>query len=339
VKVSQCSIGNKYITTSFCLFEHDRIPLAASPELSNEQSRQPSIYYSFKAYKKLQPPAVAYSVVSKLAAFFLRLKPSEIPPSTSLLQVKQRRVAIVTGSNTGVGFQTAKSLVQDHGMEVVLACRSTEKGTNACQEINAEAQGSGRAVFIQTLDISDLESVRSFAKVIQKRYETIHVLVNNAGIAHGTATPVEYPDHLDFIFTSNFLGHFLLTNLLVDQSRRIVNLSSIAHHVTKYADGDDDNIHDPAYWRTMATQPTTNNNDDDGKAPKFTYGPSKLAALLFSIELNRRYGENKGLRSIAANPGAVYVSYFPEPFLCGHAYPIDSYTNTWFASLLLQPQK
>lgn len=290
----------------------------SSPNGSPPSKPPKSNYYSYKTFKKLGLPALAYSAFSKAAVYLLRVRPKEIPISTgeeiSLngnRRPRRRRVAIVTGSNTGVGFETAKSLVQDHGFEVIIACRSMEKGIQACQAINGNVNvNGGMAIYVQSVDLADTESVRKFANAVNQQYETIDVLVNNAGRNSAEVPPIDSTaeatssQSLDIIFKTNFLGHFLLTNLLLEKCHRIVNLASVMHHFPKYAKGDNDDIGSVEYWRNVALEPTLNGEETTVRK---TYGPSKLAALLFSIELNRRYSESRGIRSIAVNPGAVYV--------------------------------
>lgn len=275
---------------------------------NDSASSRKSKYYSYKAFKRMGVPALVYSVVSNAVASLLKLEPKKIPPTTTTEEGNRRRVAVVTGSNTGVGFDTAKTLVQDHGFEVVIACRSKEKGLQACSEINSYSSSSsnhssGKAVFVQTLDLADLESVRAFCGILNERYDTIDVLVNNAGRnSAGTTTPSA--GSLDLVFKINFLGHFLLTNQLLDKCQRIVNLASVMHHFPKDSkkdyDGKSDLMSSAEYWRDIAVTPA-----GDGETERKTYAPSKMAALLFSIELNRRYAKTKGIRSIAVNPGSV----------------------------------
>ena len=261
-------------------------------------------YYPYSAFSALSPVALLYSAVAQLA--FLVLKPTPlrlrvreatIPPN------KTRKVCIVTGSNTGIGFETSKALVE-RGYEVVLACRSRDKAVKAVECINSinnaganrsrsSSKCGGKAVFVHPLDLSSFDSVRSFAKAIQERYDSIDVLVNNAGLN----TSGNSENNLDLCFQANHLGHFLLTSelmdaLLRDGGGRVINLSSVMHH---YADGDG-SPHSYDYWKRVAQY-------DDGREHS-AYTPSKLAALLFTLELNRRYGA-KGLQSIAVNPGAV----------------------------------
>ena len=277
--------------------------------------RSTSPYYSHGAFNALSPVAVLYSAASQiLFGLFLRATPWKLrirgpvrKEASSLMPLdsktsnnaKRRKVCICTGSNCGIGFETSKALVEQ-GYEVVLACRSRDKAMRAVDAINESGSAggsSGRAVFVHPLDLSSFDSVRSFCDAIKERYDCVDVLINNAGLN----TSGKSERGLDLLFQSNFLGHFLLTEQLMDRlleggGGRVVNLSSVMHH---YADGWEAAPHQPhsyQYWKHIAQY-----NEERTQS---SYTPSKLAALLFTLELNRRYGD-RGLRSIAANPGAV----------------------------------
>ncbi|KAK1742412.1 retinol dehydrogenase-related protein, partial [Skeletonema marinoi] len=149
-------------------------------------------------------------------------------------------IAIITGSNTGVGFETAQGLAQ-RGYHVILACRNRQKGLDAREE--DESKVVGKASFLQPLDLASFASIRSFCNSFSEKYDSLNILVNNAGInSQGDVTE----DGLEMCFQSNFVGHFLLTKLLIpsllnaentyknnkykDEAGRIVNLSSVTHH-------------------------------------------------------------------------------------------------------------
>ncbi|KAL7537105.1 hypothetical protein ACHAXR_009170 [Thalassiosira sp. AJA248-18] len=235
-------------------------------------------------------------------------------------------IAIVTGSNTGVGFETASGLVQ-RGYHVILACRSREKGEAAAERINNRLDSlkdkndeGGKASFLHPLDLSSFASVRSFCKVFTQKYNTLNLLVNNAGTnSQGDTTE----DGLEMCFQSNFVGHFLLTKLLIghllkaknryepgsgnnEEAGRIVNLSSVTHHFAPanectFVNTDsskkrplNNEIHDQHFWLSSAIPGLSSG----------TYRESKLASILFSMEINKRYGD-RGIRSIAVNPGSV----------------------------------
>lgn len=211
-----------------------------------------------------------------------------LTPLPTRSQVSGRgKVAIVTGSNTGIGYETARSLAVDYGMTVVLACRSRSKGEAAAEQIQREG---GTALFLQPLDLSSRQSIVDFSKLVREKYPFVHVLVNNAGCNSSSYEPVE--DDRDWLFQVNFLGHFELTAQLLDflaPRARVVNLSSAMHH---FMTG---NVEAVKFWKDCASY--------SRPAPASRYSASKLAAVLFTIELNRRYAGR--LESVAVNPGGV----------------------------------
>lgn len=300
-------------------------------------------YYSNAAFNKCMPLSVLYTATAHLLALFMKPFPFRVkvetlhqedcfsPSKTENFRIHnepktksplQRHVALVTGSNTGIGFETASSLV-DMGYDVVLACRSRNKGEKAAEAINARRKSStsGKAIFLHPLDLSSLSSVKDFLKIYSESYQTLNILINNAGIN----TTGKSEDNMDLCFQTNYLGHYLLTRSLVphllkaknyylgyvtDESNkidkpfeagRIVNLSSVTHH---FARPDEKRIvngievqseqFDEAWWKGCATPGVSDN----------TYKESKLAAALFTEELNNRYSQH-GLRAVTVNPGAV----------------------------------
>ena len=239
--------------------------------------------------------AIAYTGLSNLANVCLRPIPilnKALPTVTPLpFHVVSSKVAVITGSNTGIGFETSRALVE-RGFEVVMACRSRDKAMKAIEAIESQNPNApGKAVFVAPLDLSSIDSINAFSTVMNDKYDKIDVLINNAGRNYGDSTK----EGFDEVFFTNYLGHFLLTqnlmdNLLKADKPRVVNLSSVMHHFCGNTD-----THSAEYWRGFALS---------GKKEQSSYSPSKLAALFFTIELNRRY-RSKGLRSIAVNPGAV----------------------------------
>jgi NAD(P)-dependent dehydrogenase (short-subunit alcohol dehydrogenase family) len=273
--------------------------LSPATTITGSHSAATEPFYGIAAFGLFSPLALIYSAVARLIFGGLGARSSnavivqQLPPTAPSLHPK--RVAIVTGSNTGIGFETAKALVLEHGMEVILACRSRNKAMLAADSINKEMAPScrssdGGAIFTVPLDLTSWVSIQQFAASITARYEEIHVLVNNAG--RNTSGP---NGRLDLLFQSNFLGHFLLTQLLLGHlikgKGRIVNLSSVMHHFCASSVP----LSNPDYWNNCALY---------DRSPRETYVPSKLAAILFTLELQRRYG-NQGITAVSVNPGAV----------------------------------
>ncbi|CAF90896.1 unnamed protein product [Tetraodon nigroviridis] len=138
------------------------------------------------------------------------------------------KTAIVTGSNTGIGKTTAIDLAK-RGARVILACRSRQRGEAALADVRRES-GSNQVVFMQ-LDLGSLKSVRSFAEAFLKAEPRLDLLINNAGVYLQGRTE----DGLGMMFGVNHVGHFLLTNLLLERLKqcgpsRIVNVASTGHN-------------------------------------------------------------------------------------------------------------
>ena len=178
------------------------------------------------------------------------------------------RVMIVTGANSGLGWETARALAQK-GATVILACRNPAKAEDAAARIAALAP-SGRAVAMR-LDLADLGSVQSFAADFRAAYERLDVLVNNAGV--GNVPYGRTVQGFELHFGVNHLGHFALTGALLDRLRaapgaRVVTVSSFMHRFGRV------NFDDLNWERRYPAQ-----------GP---YAASKLENLLFTYELQRR---------------------------------------------------
>jgi NAD(P)-dependent dehydrogenase (short-subunit alcohol dehydrogenase family) len=183
------------------------------------------------------------------------------------------RTVVVTGANSGLGLVTARELARA-GASVVLAVRDEARGRTAAATIDGE-------VTVRRLDLADLESVRAFAA---EWTGDLDVLINNAGIMMVPAGIT--PDGFELQFGTNHLGHFALTNLLLPHvTDRVVTLSSSLHR-SGVIDLDDLN------WQR---RPYSANG---------AYGQSKLANLLFTLELQRRLsGSGSHVRALSAHPG------------------------------------
>ncbi|XP_066504473.1 retinol dehydrogenase 13 isoform X4 [Hoplias malabaricus] len=139
------------------------------------------------------------------------------------------KTVLITGANTGIGKETALDMAK-RGARVILACRDLDKAHAAAEEIRKKS-GNGN-VTVKKLDLASLRSVRNFAREIQEKEDRLDILINNAGIMMCPKWKTE--DGFEMQFGVNHLGHFLLTNLLLDQLKRstpsrIVNVSSRAH--------------------------------------------------------------------------------------------------------------
>ncbi|XP_041563203.1 retinol dehydrogenase 13-like isoform X3 [Drosophila elegans] len=194
------------------------------------------------------------------------------------------KVFIVTGANTGIGKETALEIAR-RGGTVYMACRDMNRCDRARKEIIKETNNQN--VFSRELDLSSLESVRQFVAGFKKEQDKLHVLVNNAGVMR--CPKMLTKDGFEMQLGVNHIGHFLLTNLLLDVLKksapsRIVVLSSLAH--TRGAINLADLNSEKSY--------------DEGLA----YSQSKLANVLFTRELAKRL-EGSGVTVNALHPGVV----------------------------------
>ncbi len=195
------------------------------------------------------------------------------------------RVAVVTGSNTGIGLETAAALAR-HGAHVVMACRDQGKGRAAAARI--AAGGTSGTLDVMVLDLAELASVRSFCDALHDRFDHLDLLINNAGVMWPPASKTV--DGFELQFGTNHLGHFALTARLLDVLRRtrrsrVVTVSSLSH---RFGTIDFDDLQ----WESRPYHPNR------------SYGQSKLANLLFAYELQRRLAR-AGIEtmSVAAHPG------------------------------------
>jgi NAD(P)-dependent dehydrogenase (short-subunit alcohol dehydrogenase family) len=194
------------------------------------------------------------------------------------------RVAVITGANTGLGYETALALAA-HGAHVVLAVRNLDKGKDAISRIVAQSPQAD--VALQELDLTSLESTRAAAEQLRADHDRIDLLVNNAGVMYTPKSTTR--DGFELQFGTNHLGHFAFTGLLLDRllpvaGSRIVTVSSIGHRII--ADVHFDDLQwDRSYNRVAA------------------YGQSKLANLLFTYELQRRLAAHGTTIAAAAHPG------------------------------------
>ncbi|MFE6158541.1 oxidoreductase [Streptomyces sp. NPDC056486] len=198
------------------------------------------------------------------------------------------RTAVVTGANSGIGYVTARELAR-RGAQVVLACRSEERGTRALEQLRSEVPSA--EVEFRRLDLGDLSSVRDFAASYDSddggRSDGLDLLVNNAGVM---ALPYrQTADGFETQFGVNHLGHFVLTGLLLPRllrtpGARIVTVSSGFHALSNIDINDLNSERNYRRW--------------------IAYGRSKTANLLFTHELARRLAANgSDVVAAAAHPG------------------------------------
>lgn len=194
------------------------------------------------------------------------------------------RLAVVTGANSGLGLSAARELARA-GCEVVIACRNTAKGEKAAESIRSDVPSA--KLEVAALDLADLASVRAFAERLSGSRDRLDLLINNAGVM--AAPYARTADGFEMQLGTNHLGHFALTGLLLERLRntpeaRVVTVSSGMHHSGSI---DFDDLQSERSYKRWGA-----------------YSQSKLANLLFTLELDRRLkAADLSLRSVAAHPG------------------------------------
>ncbi|KAI8128602.1 hypothetical protein FF38_09969 [Lucilia cuprina] len=216
------------------------------------------------------------------------------------------KVVIVTGSNTGIGKETVRELAK-RGAKVYMACRDMNKCEEAREEIVLESRN--KYVYCRECDLASMESIRKFAENFKKEQDRLDILINNAGVMRCPRSLTK--DGFEMQLGVNHMGHFLLTNLLLDLLKksspsRIVVLSSLAHTRGEINIGD----------------LNSEKSYDEGKA----YNQSKLANVLFTRELAKRL-EGTGVTVNALHPGVVDTELFRHM----------GFFNSFFASLIFKP--
>ena len=199
--------------------------------------------------------------------------------STADIPDQTGRIAVITGANTGLGFETAKALAAK-GAHVVIAVRNTDKGVQAADRISG-------AVSVQALDLTSLDSIRTAADQLKADHPKIDLLINNAGVM--TTPKGTTKDGFDLQFGTNHLGHFALTGLLLDamldvEGARIVTVSSNGHKMGG-----------AIHWHDLQWERSYNRMG--------AYSQSKLANLMFTYELQRRLAPRGKTIAVAAHPG------------------------------------
>jgi NAD(P)-dependent dehydrogenase (short-subunit alcohol dehydrogenase family) len=203
-----------------------------------------------------------------------------------------RKKRIITGGNTGIGYETAKSLAM-MGARVTLACRDQKRGEHAVAKLREETNSF--LIDVLPLDLASLRSIREFADLYQTKNPQLNILINNAGVMR-TPGLLRTADGFEMQIGVNHIGHFYLTNLLLPQMIhtasknsgetypcRVVNVASLAH-----------------------TRGTIDLEDLNWNRRKYNtgdaYSQSKLANVLFTNELNKQV-ESRGVMSVSLHPG------------------------------------
>ncbi|MFW9971632.1 MAG: SDR family oxidoreductase [Candidatus Odinarchaeota archaeon] len=201
------------------------------------------------------------------------------------------RTCIISGANSGIGKATAFGLAK-MGASIVMLCRNEEKGNNALKEIKDNT--GNQSIELMIADLQDYDSIKLFAQNYKSTHDKLHILINNAGIMK-KKRETNNRGH-ETTFATNHLGHFLLTNLLVEMLQssapaRIINVSSGSHKRGKL--DFNDLMLEQKYGRFKA------------------YNNTKLANILFTYELARRL-EDSGVTVNAVHPGAARTNFGRE---------------------------
>ena len=224
------------------------------------------------------------------------------------------RLAVVTGSNTGLGYDTARVLAA-RGAKVVMAVRDTAKGESAAARIRGLTPGA--EVTVHKLDLGSLAATKDSATEMAAAYPRIDLLINNAGVMYPPKSTTA--DGYELQFGTNHLGHFALTgillpNLLGVDGSRVVVVASIAHNIKAKIDFDDLQWEKRRYDRVAS------------------YGQSKLANLMFAYDLQRRLAAAKSKTiAVAAHPGVAateLVRHIPGATLPGVDWISGKVLNT-----------
>eukprot|EP00375_Theileria_parva_P001568 XP_764241.1 oxidoreductase [Theileria parva strain Muguga] len=224
------------------------------------------------------------------------------------------KVAIVTGGYSGIGLETVRQLLK-WNCKVFIFGRNKTEATNAIEKLKLSKSFDEDNVHFVEMDLDDLKSVKKAVETFLKDNDRLDFLINNAGV--GLGEPLKDSHGLETYFSSNFLGHFYLTKLLIDVLKksegRVISVSSIMHY-----------LYDPKNDRLFETKSTTSLKVDKRNT---YYGRSKLFVIWFTHALQRRLkAENSKVLCLAVNPGKVWTKlmvksikkhkfYIPKRFL------------------------
>jgi len=227
----------------------------------------------------------------------------------------QGKTVLITGGNSGIGFETAAALARA-GATLVFTSRDPHRGEHAADEIRRRSSANPH---LMPLDLASFASIRAFAADFLQRFDALHVLINNAGLILDERTETE--DGFETTFGVDHLGHFLLTDLLLDRIKasapaRIINVASAAHRFARSGLDFDD---------LQLTQ---------GYGGMRAYARAKLANIYFTRELARRL-EGAGVTVNALHPGGVATGFARD----GDVKGLFSWLFTLARPLLRSPEK
>ncbi|WP_057912209.1 oxidoreductase [Peribacillus muralis] len=224
-----------------------------------------------------------------------------------------KQIIVITGANSGLGFETAFALA-GKGAEIILAVRNPSKGEKAIDRIFSVYPNAN--IRVMQLDLSDLSSIRHFADSYKENYDSLSVLINNAGVMIPPYSKTK--DGFELQFGINHLGHFALTGLLLPRilstpKSRVVTLSSLAA-INGFIDFE-------------------NLNGENGYKPMKYYGQSKLANLLFARELQNKFNQHGASPiSVACHPGLSHTNLMSR----GSGKPINRFVH-YLSKTITQP--
>lgn len=220
------------------------------------------------------------------------------------------RTIIITGANSGLGFETAKKIAKNKDYEIILACRNIDEANKAKKEIISDTNNNN--IIVMEIDTSSLESVRNFVKDFKKLNKKVYGLINNAGISSMGHDGVSQ-DGVEIVCATNYLGHFLLTHLLLpylEENAKIFNVTSDMHNP-------------PGGMEWVDPELLFHPVENDRK--KYSY--SKLCNIYFTYELDEMLRkDNSNILVNAFNPGMMNTN-----FAGGHNSP----ARTFFVKLTM----
>lgn len=203
------------------------------------------------------------------------------------------RTIIITGANSGLGFETAKKIAKHKDYEIILACRNIDKANNAKKKIISETNNNN--IIVMEIDTSSLESVRNFVENFKKLDKKVYGLINNAGISPMKHDGVS-KDGVEIVCATNYLGHFLLTHLLLpylEEEAKIFNITSDMHNP-------------PGGMKWVDPELLFHPVENDRK--KYSY--SKLCNIYFTYELDEILRkDNSNILVNAFNPGMMNTNF------------------------------